>query len=456
MTESFYTCNLYYMRKLLIFFVLLVPLVFAVRTISAQEIKQRSIVVFKDIPDGTQRRSHVESAHGTWKKDLNIIRGAAADLTQNEVTNLKNDPHVLRVDPDVQVFAMDVPQFSFSSFFSINSWCSRHPTWPGCGPRPTPTPTPTARPTPTPTPKATPTPTPTPTQGTPTATPTPTPTPVQTNTQVVQWGVTRIGAPLAWGTNTGAGVKVGVIDTGVSTTHPDLAANVAGCVSFISGIPACEDDNGHGSHVSGIIAAVNNSIGVVGVAPDAKIYALKTLDKNGSGYLSDIISAIDWSVANGIQVINMSLGTSSDIQSFHDAVTRAYNAGIIEVVAAGNSGPGANTVAYPGAYPEVIGVAATDSTDAVPSWSSRGPQIDIAAPGVNVYSTYKNGGYATLSGTSMATPHVAGAVALRLFTHPGESFANMYSDIQSTATPLPWGSTLVGAGLVNAQLLSAP
>jgi hypothetical protein len=440
---------------LIVLLLLSLPLFRFASYVSAQESTQKSIVVFRDIPDATGRRSLIENFHGIWKKDLHLIRGAAADLTQTQIDELKKDPQVLRVDPDVQVFALDQIQFSLNSFFQTNSWCSRHPTWPWCSPTPTPTPRPTPTPTPTPRPTATPTPTPTPGGPSPTATPTPTPTP--SGSQTIQWGVARIGAPDAWATSTGNGVKVGVIDTGVSRTHPDLQGNIAGCVSFIVGVATCEDDNGHGSHVSGIIAALNNGIGVVGVAPDAKIYALKTLDKNGSGYLSDIISALDWSVANGIQVVNMSLGTSSDIQSFHDAVIRAANAGIIEVVAAGNSGPSANTVMYPGAYPEVIGVAATDSSDSVPSWSSRGPQVDIAAPGVNIYSTYKNGGYTTMSGTSMATPHVAGVVALRLAAHPGESFAQMLHDIQSTADLLPWGSTLVGAGLVNAQkVVAAP
>jgi len=458
------------MRKIfLILLFLSLPLALVAKTIYAQEVPQRTIVVFKDIKDPGTRRLHIESYKGKWSKDLNIIHGAAANLTQVQIDALKKDPHVLRVDPDVRVTAMDLgtPPTAVSNSFS---WCTAHPTWPFCGPTPTPTPkpsptpTPSPRPSPTATPSPTPKPTatPTPTPGGPTATPTPTRAPTPTATprptatptptpgpQTTGWGISQIGAPSVWGTTTGAGVKVAVIDTGVNQNHPDLAANVAGCVSFVYYTTSCEDDNGHGTHVSGIIAAENNNLGVVGVAPDAKIYALKVLDSSGSGYLSDIISALNWSVANHMQVANMSLGATIDVQSFHDAVTAAEQAGVIEVVAAGNSGPGSNTVTYPGAYPEVIGVAATDSSNNVPSWSSRGPQVDIAAPGVNIYSTYKNNGYATLSGTSMATPHVTGTVALREALHPGESFAKVLSTITSTATPLPLGSTLVGAGLVN-------
>lgn len=416
---------------LIVLLLLTLPIFRLASDVSAQESTLKSIVVFRDIPDAASRRTRIENLRGLWKKDLNLIHAAAADLTQTQIDELKKDPHVLRVDPDVQVFALDLRTYSI---------CSWYPTWPGCKPTPTPTPKPTPMPKPT---------------ATPTTRVTPTPTP--STSQVVPWGISRISAPAAWATSTGNGVKVGVIDTGVSRMHPDLQGNIAGCVSFITGVPTCEDDNGHGSHVSGIIAAVNNTIGVVGVAPNAQIYALKVLDKSGSGYISDIISALNWSVTNGIQVVNMSLGTTVDVQSFHDAITAAENAGVIEVAAAGNSGPGANTVLYPGAYPEVIAVAATDSSDSVPSWSSRGPQVDIAAPGLNIYSTYKNGGYATLSGTSMATPHVTGAVALRLALHSKETFSQMLSVIQSTADHLPWGSNLVGAGLVNAQkVVAAP
>ncbi|MBI2906726.1 MAG: S8 family peptidase [Chloroflexi bacterium] len=265
------------------------------------------------------------------------------------------------------------------------------------------------------------------------------------------WGVNRIDAELAWATNTGAGIKVAVVDTGIDLSHPDLAANIKGGVNTINPSRSAKDDNGHGSHVAGTIAAVDNSIGVVGVAPKASLYAVKVLGSSGSGWVSDIIEGIQWSVQNGMQVVNMSLGTSSDVVAFHDALTAAYNAGILLVAAAGNSGPGDFTVNYPAKYAEVIAVSATTSSDAIASYSSRGPEVELAAPGTSVYSTYRGGRYATLSGTSMATPHVSGAAALALAR--GLSRDEARAALQATADDL--GSAgrdnLFGYGLVDAE-----
>lgn len=276
------------------------------------------------------------------------------------------------------------------------------------------------------------------------------------------WGVAKIKADEAWENSQGEGVKVAVIDTGIDRDHPDLDDNLFGCVNLISypwwyRFMSCEDDNGHGTHVAGIIGAENNDFGVVGVAPKVQIYALKVLDRNGSGYLSDVIAAMDWSIEQGMAVINMSLSTASDILSFQEAVVRVEAAGIVQVAAAGNSGPGSSTVEYPARYPQVIAAAALSEQEQVPSWSSRGPELDLAAPGVAVYSTYRNGGYEFLSGTSMSAPHVTGVVALRLEDHPEESPSMVKSALISTADSLPYGPTLVGAGLVNAlAVVSAP
>src|SRR3989338_1632484 len=163
-----------------------------------------------------------------------------------------------------------------------------------------------------------------------------TPPPAQT----LEWGVDRIDADLAWGTSTGVGVNVAVIDTGIDQDHPDLVANLKGGVNFVSKSPTrpadpakWNDDNGHGTHVAGIIGAVDNSEGVVGMAHGVNLYGVKVLDRNGSGYLSDVISGIDWAVANGMNVINMSLGSSSDSSALHDAVDAADAAGLVVVAA---------------------------------------------------------------------------------------------------------------------------
>lgn len=287
------------------------------------------------------------------------------------------------------------------------------------------------------------------------------PTPTQPP-QSLPWGVDRVDAEKAWATNTGAAIKVGVVDTGIDLTHPDLQANIKGGVNTIHPNKTPNDDNGHGTHVSGTAAALNNTIGVVGVGPNIHLYAIKVLGRNGSGFLSDVIEGLEWAITNGMQVTNMSLGTTSDIQSFHDAVIAVRNAGIIQVAAAGNSG---GAVSFPAAYPEVIAVSATDSTDTIASFSSRGPEVDLAAPGVDIPSTYKGSSYATLSGTSMATPHVTGAAALVLKTLPGvyDTNANgvwdpneVQAKLEATATDLgmPGKDDLYGAGLLNAFLAS--
>lgn len=286
------------------------------------------------------------------------------------------------------------------------------------------------------------------------------PTPPAPPAQTTPWGVMKMGALSVWSFTQADPIKVGIVDTGIDTTHPDLLANLKGGVSCVGYTSSYNDDNGHGSHVAGIVAAADNSIGVVGVAPKADLYAIKVLNRKGSGYLSDIITGLDWAKNNGVQVVNMSLGTNSYSSDFALAVQRTAAAGVVVVCAAGNDGPGA--VDYPGAFPEAIAVAATDSNDNVASWSSVGPQVAVAAPGVSVYSTYKSGGYATLSGTSMATPHVAGTVALML-TQPdpdgnGWEPAEVKAKLESTALDLgPAGfDTRYGYGLVQAAAAVAP
>ena len=262
---------------------------------------------------------------------------------------------------------------------------------------------------------------------------------VRISSDTIPWGVSYIGAPNVWDTTKGqidvngdgkGDIEVAVIDTGVDYDHPDLDDNIAWCVATLNGqiTSDCYDGNGHGTHVIGTIAAELNGEGVVGVAPEVEIYAIKALNDQGSGYISDIVTAIDLAVkgpdgvvdvdGDGVvvgdpdddapEVISMSLGGSSDVDELHNVIISAYNWGITIVAAAGNEG--ASSPSYPAAYPEVIAVGAIDSDEQVPYWSNRNPEV--VAPGIDILSTYPDDSYETLSGTSMATPHVSATVAL--------------------------------------------
>ena len=225
----------------------------------------------------------------------------------------------------------------------------------------------------------------------------------------VPWGVARVKAAYAWSRTTGKGVKVAVIDTGVDSSHPDLAANYAGGYNAIDPESSPMDGHGHGTHVAGSIAAVYNEAGVVGVAPGARIYGVKVLDEDGGGSYETIIAGIAWAAQNRMQVVNMSLGGPSSA-ALEKAVKRAAAAGVVIVAAAGND-PEA-PVSAPASYREVIAVSASTSQDGLASFSTIGPEIAFIAPGHEIISTWPGSKYAKLSGTSMSSPHVAGLAAL--------------------------------------------
>lgn len=287
--------------------------------------------------------------------------------------------------------------------------------------------------------------------------------------QTTPTGIKRVGAAVPT-SNIGSGITVAVLDTGIDVSHPDLASAIVATKSCSSGRPGAKDDNGHGTHVAGTIAARNNSIGVLGVAPGVGLAAVKVLDKNGSGTWSSIICGIDWVTANtaryNIKVANMSLGGSgvsdnncgfSNNDPLHMALCNSRNAGVTYVVAAGNSA--ANTSAtVPAGYDDAVitvsaladsdgaagGAGAATSygpDDTFATFSNFGSAVDIAAPGVSIYSSYKGGTYATLSGTSMASPHVAGAAALYIKSHPGSTWTQVRAGLQAAGEPLGAGHT---------------
>jgi subtilisin family serine protease len=235
------------------------------------------------------------------------------------------------------------------------------------------------------------------------------PAPSPSPTQVIPWGITRVGGGMTTPTGT-----AWIIDTGIDLTHPDLNVDVARSVTFLGDKTTPNDENGHGSHVSGIIAAKNNSIGVVGVAPGAKLVAVRVLNRQGSGTVSGVIAGVDYVAENGQagDVANMSLGGSVST-TLDQAVLNASTL-VKFVLAAGNETDDANNHSPARVNGvNIYTISAMDSTDKWASFSNYGnPPIDYCAPGVSIYSTYKNGGYATLSGTSMATPHVSGLLLL--------------------------------------------
>lgn len=276
--------------------------------------------------------------------------------------------------------------------------------------------------------------------------------------QVEDWGIKDVQAPMSWKSNyTGKGVKVAVLDTGISK-HDDL--QVAGGVSFSSYTKSYSDDNGHGTHVAGIIGAKNNGIGVVGVAPDASLYAVKVLDSEGDGYLSDIISGIDWSIKNHMDVINLSFGTPENSVALQQIVDEAYNKGILVVAAAGNGGNTAgtgDTIEYPAKYPSVIAVGAVDQNNKRGTFSATGSDLEVAAPGVNVLSTYMNNEFAYMSGTSMAAPFVSGTLALLKQANPTLTNIQIREKLDSSAIDLgvKGKDALYGFGLIQAPFVSS-
>lgn len=293
-----------------------------------------------------------------------------------------------------------------------------------------------------------------------------------------------IDAPEAWDILAGGNTLVAVVDTGIDYNHPDLAANVwsnpgeiagnfvdddgNGYVDdtrgwdFVSNDNNPFDDNSHGTHVSGTIAAVgNNSQGVVGVNRSASIMPLKFLNASGSGSTADAVEAIYYAIDNGAKVMNHSWGGGGFSQSLSDAFTASQNANIVMAVAAGNSSRNIDTSpTYPASLPQpnIIAVAATTHNDALASFSNYGAAgVDLGAPGEAILSSVPNNGYSSFNGTSMATPHVAGAASLLLAAQPGLGFQQVKDLLMTTADPVPAlaGRTVSGGRLNLHDALAA-
>ena len=299
-------------------------------------------------------------------------------------------------------------------------------------------------------------------------------TTAQTTQPTIQASITALpSAKTPWGikaiyndstitkTSGGDGIKIAVLDTGTTTSHKDLSANVEQCKDFTTSSTyvnnSCTDRDGHGTHVSGTALANGGSdgLGVYGVAPEAELWAYKVLGDDGSGYSDDIAAAIrhaaDQSVSTGSKtIVSMSLGSSTKDSLISSAVEYAYGKGVLVIAAAGNSGYAANTIGYPGALPNAVAVAALENVQAngtyrVADYSSRGnpntdgdyviqeKDVEVSAPGSAIESTWLNAGYNTISGTSMATPHVSGLAAKIWSSNKNLTNAQVRSQLQTKA-----------------------
>ncbi|WP_079525253.1 S8 family peptidase [Halobacillus hunanensis] len=263
----------------------------------------------------------------------------------------------------------------------------------------------------------------------------------------VQYGPQNTYTPSAWDYARGSSSQeIAVIDSGVDYTHPDLDGKTIRGYDFVDNDNYPMDENGHGTHVAGTAAAeTNNSIGVAGMAPNTSILAVRALNASGSGSLADIADAIRYSADAGAEVINLSLGCNCDTQTLENAVNYAWNSGSVVVAAAGNSG--VSTTFEPASYANVIAVGAVDSSDNIASFSNYGTWVDVTAPGVQIASTVPNNGYAYKSGTSMASPHVAGLAGL--LAGQGRNNVQIRAAIENTADPISGTGYYFEHGRIN-------
>lgn len=277
---------------------------------------------------------------------------------------------------------------------------------------------------------------------------------ISADAQHSPWGCDRIGAMSLHAERvSGEGAHVAIIDSGIDSNHPDLQSNLGAGYAVTS----CEedecqkdwgDDHTHGTHCAGIVAALDNGQGVLGISPDVTLHAVKTMTAAGSGSGSDIAEGIVWAADQGFDVANVSLGSDESSDALHDAIKYADENGMLVVSTAGNDGCG-DCLHYPGAYDETLCVGAVDDEDELAEFSSTGDAVDLVAPGVDIPSTVVGGEYRAFSGTSMATPHVVGAAAL--LVDAGYTPSEARDRLLETAEDVGLEAAEAGEGLVNCE-----
>ncbi|MFP7480309.1 S8 family peptidase, partial [Terribacillus saccharophilus] len=371
--------------KSLLFVSLLLSLIFVFPAgIAHGEDEKQMIVVYEN----KQGEEAVQESDAAVEKEYNNLPVAAISADTGTIEELKEDPDIKYVEPDVKISVSDN---GITSIRAVK----------------------------------------------------------EAATQILdQWNLAPVQAPQAWNEGlTGKGVKIAVIDSGIYP-HEDL--KIAGGYSAVSYTSSYKDDEGHGTHVAGIIGAKHNRYGTDGVAPDAQLYAVKALDRVGQGNLSDLLKGIDWAITNKMDIINMSMGTAYKSKALQDAVDKAYQRGILLVAASGNEGAG-HPLDYPAAFDKVIAVSASDSTNNIASFSSVGDKVEVAAPGADIISTYLGTYYAMMSGTSQATPHVSAMLALLKQQYPNETNDQLRTRLQRYSKDLgqKGRDSLFGYGLVQ-------
>ena len=260
--------------------------------------------------------------------------------------------------------------------------------------------------------------------------------------QKVPWGVVATRAPKLWNKSKGNRIRIGVVDTGADYSHPDIRPSLMKGINIIHPQLSASDDNGHGTHIAGTIAAScarKSAVGIRGVAPKSDLFPVKAFDHEGSAYVSDIILAIQWCIANHMDIINMSFGMTEYSPSLYQAVKSAYTHNVVIVASSGNNGK-SNAVDYPAKMPYTIAVGALNKRGQIAAFSNRGKEVDIYAPGEAIYSTWPGNRYNELNGTSMAAAHVSGVIALLLARKPRLTYNRIKRAITASAFPISTGT----------------